>query len=418
MADQTIQPPKEAFRLSMLLYDQRYRSMTIQIVVLILVLLGLGWLANNARINLADLGKPIKFDFLGETASYDINQRLIDYESTDSHGRATLVGLLNTLLVAFMGCVTATVIGVVGGVLRLSNNWLVSRLMTLYVEIFRNIPVLLWILVCMFTFTALAPHPRTFRGENSESSMLFWDSVAITNRGIYLPEPLFTRPLGDIDIGIFNISIELIVLLALIFGGIFFARRNNARANAIQAETGVRPTTTWVNAAAIVIPSLIALLALGFYAGKPELTGFNFSGGINMNASLIGLWLGLSLYTGTYIVEAVRSGIQAVSKGQSEAAFALGIKPSHTMTLVILPQAMRVIIPQLISQYLNLTKNSSLAIAIGYMDLVSTLGGITLNQTGREMESMLFLMAIYLTISLTISGVMNLYNNRVKLVER
>ena len=418
MADQTFQPPKETFRLSMLLYDQRYRSMTIQIVVLVLVLLGLGWLANNARINLAELGKPIKFDFLGETASYDINQRLIEYESTDTHGRATLVGLLNTLLVAFMGCVTATVIGVVGGVLRLSNNWLVSRLMTLYVEIFRNIPVLLWILVCMFTFTALAPHPRSFRGENAESSLLFWDSVAITNRGVYIPEPLFTRPLGDIDIGIFKISIELLVLLALLIGGIWFARWNNARADKIQADTGDRPTTVWMNAAAIVLPSLIALVALGFYVGKPELAGFNFRGGINMNASLIGLWLGLSLYTGTYIVEAVRSGIQAVSKGQSEAAFALGIKPNHTMTLVILPQAMRVIIPQLISQYLNLTKNSSLAIAIGYMDLVSTLGGITLNQTGREMESMLMLMAIYLTISLTISGVMNWYNNRVKLVER
>ncbi len=418
MADQTIQPPKETFRLSMLLYDQRYRALTIQIIVLILVLLGFFWLANNARINLAALGKPIRFDFLGDTASYDINQRLIEYQSTDSHGRATLVGLLNTLLVAFMGCVTATVIGVVGGVLRLSNNWLVSRLMTLYVEIFRNIPVLLWILVCMFTFTALAPHPRTFRGENAESSLLFWDSVAITNRGVYIPEPLFSRPLGDIDIGIFKISIELILLLALIFGGIMFARWNNARADKVQADTGSRPSTGWMNAAAIVLPSLVALVALGFYVGKPALSGFNFQGGINMNASLIGLWLGLSLYTGTYIVEAVRSGIQAVSKGQSEAAFALGIKPNRTMSLVILPQAMRVIIPQLISQYLNLTKNSSLAIAIGYMDLVSTLGGVTLNQTGREMEAMLMLMAIYLAISLTISGVMNWYNNRVKLVER
>ena len=411
-------PPRESFRLSMLLYDQRYRSLTIQIVVLILVLLGFFWLANNARINLAALGKPIRFDFLSDTASYDINQRLIEYQSTDSHGRATLVGLLNTLLVAFMGCITATIIGVVGGVLRLSNNWLVSRLMTLYVEVFRNIPVLLWILVCMFTFTALAPHPRSFRGENAESSMLFWDSVAITNRGVYIPEPLFSRPLGDIDIGIFKISIELLLLLALLVGGILFARWNTARADQVQADTGTRPTTVWMNAAAIVVPPLVLLIALGFYVGKPELTGFNFSGGINMNAPLIGLWLGLSLYTGTYIVEAVRSGIEAVNKGQSEAAFALGIKPTQTMSLVILPQAMRVIIPQLISQYLTLTKNSSLAVAVGYMDLVPTLGGITINQTGREMEAILFLMAIYLTISLSISGVMNWYNSRVKLVER
>ena len=418
MADQTMQPPKESFRLSMLLYDQRYRSLTIQVIVLMAFLLAFFWLANNAATNLAALGKPIRFDFLSDTASYDINQRLIEYKSTDSHGRATLVGLLNTLLVAFMGCVTATIIGVVGGVLRLSKNWLVSRLMTLYVEIFRNVPVLLWILVCMFTFTALAPQPRAFRGENPEATMKLWDSVAITNRGVYIPEPLFSRPLGDIDIGIFKISIELLVLLALLAGGILFARWNNARANRMQEETGERPSTFWMNTAAIVVPPIVALVALGFYVGKPELAGFNFRDGINMNASLIALWLGLSLYTGTYIVEAVRSGIEAVSKGQSEAAFALGIKPNRTMSLVILPQALRVIIPQLISQYLNLTKNSSLAIAIGYMDLVSTLGGITLNQTGREMESVLLLMAIYLTISLMISASMNWYNNRVKLVER
>ncbi|RZW01133.1 MAG: ABC transporter permease subunit [Rhodobacteraceae bacterium] len=418
MADAAIMPPKESFRLSMLIYDQRYRSLTIQVIVLILVLSGVFWLANNAATNLAALGKPIRFDFLSDTASYDINQRLIDYQSTDSHGRATLVGLLNTLLVAFMGCVTATVIGVFGGVLRLSNNWLVARIMALYVEIFRNVPVLLWILVCMFTFTALAPHPRSFRGDDATSSMYFNDSVAITNRGVYIPEPLFTRPLGDIDIGIFKISIELLVLLGLLLGGILFARWNNARADRVQAATGLRPKTLWPNLAAIVVPPIVALIALGFYVGKPELTGFNFTGGINMNASLIALWLGLSLYTGTYIVEAVRSGIEAVSKGQTEAAFALGIKPNRTMRLVILPQALRVIIPQLISQYLNLTKNSSLAIAIGYMDLVSTLGGITLNQTGREMESILLLMAIYLTISLMISVTMNWYNNRVKLVER
>ncbi len=402
----------------MLLYDQRYRALTIQVIVLMAVLSGVFWLASNASTNLAALGKPIRFDFLDDTASYDINQRLIEYSSTDSHGRATLVGLLNTLLVAFMGCVTATIIGVVGGVLRLSNNWLVARLMTLYVEIFRNIPVLLWILVCMFTFTALAPQPREFRGENPEATMNLWDSVAITNRGIYVPEPLFNRPLGDIDIGIFKISIELLALMAVLFGGILFSRWNTARANKVQADTGERPSTLLMNAGAIIVPPILLLIALGFYVGKPELAGFNFKGGINMNASLIALWLGLSLYTGTYIVEAVRSGIQAVSKGQSEAAAALGIRSGRTMSLVILPQALRVIIPQLTSQYLNLTKNSSLAIAIGYMDLVSTLGGITLNQTGREMETILMTMAIYLTISLSISFGMTRFEKRVKLVER
>lgn len=417
MADQSI-PPHEPFRLSMLLYDVRYRSLTIQTIVLILFLLGFFWLARNAVTNLAALGKPIRFDFLFSTAGYDINQVLVEYSAQSTHLRATFVGLLNTLLVAAMGCLTATVIGVIGGVLRLSNNWIVSRLMAAYVEIFRNVPVLLWIFVCMFSFTAIAPHPRAFRGENPDASMLLWDSVAITNRGAYIPEPLFSRPLGDLNLGIFNVSIELLVLLAVLIGGIIFARRNNARADKLQAQTGLRPNTVWANAAAIVVPPILVLIALGFYLGKPALQGFNFTGGINMSAQLIALWLGLSLYTGTYIVEAVRSGIQAVSKGQFEASAALGLRPGRTMSLVILPQALRVIIPQLISQYLNLTKNSSLAIAVGYMDLVSTLGGITLNQTGREMEAILLLMAIYLTISLSISLVMNWYNSRVKLVER
>lgn len=414
----TSAPPKESFNLSMLIYDSRYRGVTIQVFVLFLFLSAFFWLANNAVENLAALGKPLKFNFLSETAGYDINQRLIDYTSTDSHGRAVLVGLLNTLLVAFMGCVAATILGVIGGVLRLSSNWLVSRLVALYVEIFRNIPVLLWIFVCMFTLTAIAPAPRAFRGDNATASMLLNDSVAVTNRGIYFPEPLFSRPLGDLNLGIFNVSIELLVLLAVLVGSLFAMRWNNARANKIQVETGDRPNTLWVNVAIVLVPVLIVLIALGFHIGKPELKGFNFKGGINMSAPLLGLWLGLTLYTTTYIIEAVRSGIQAVSKGQSEAAFALGLRPGRTMSLVILPQALRVIIPQLISQYLNLTKNSSLAVAIGYMDLVSTLGGITLNQTGREMEAILMLMAIYLTISLTISASMNWYNNRVKLVER
>jgi general L-amino acid transport system permease protein len=402
----------------MLIYDARYRAMTIQITVLILFLLGFFWLANNAAQNLADLGKPIRFGFLSDTAGYDINQKLVEYTSQSSHLRATFVGLLNTLLVAFLGCTAATILGVIGGVLRLSKNWLISGLITLYVEIFRNVPVLLWIYVCMFSFTAIAPHPRSYRGENAESSMLFGESVAFTNRGIYIPEPLFSRPLGDINLGIFDVSLELIAICVVATLGLFCVSKNNKRATRVQALTGRRPTTIWANIALIIVPVVLVLIATGFYLGKPELSGFNFKGGINMSASLIGLWLGLTLYTTTYIIEAVRSGIQAVNKGQSEAAFALGMRPGKTMNLVVLPQAMRIIIPQLISQYLNLTKNSSLAVAIGYMDLVSTLGGITLNQTGREMETILLLMAIYLTISLLISALMNWYNDRVKLVER
>jgi len=414
-------PPGQGFQLSQLLYDTRYRSMTIQIVALILILMCFGWLINNTVVNLANLGKEIQFKFLGESAGYDINQRLLEYNSTDTHLRAAFIGLLNTLLLAFMGCVTATVVGVLVGVLRLSKNWLVARVMTVYIEIFRNVPVLLWIIVVFSIMIEVMSPPSAFR--KGEASMIFNESVAITNRGVYVPEALFSRSLGDIhffgDSSLrFDVSLDLIAFLVVLFAGIYAARRVRLRADKIQSETGERPTTWWQRLALIFVPAIILLSVLGFHLGYPELKGFNFKGGTYMRNSLIALWIALSLYTAAFIAENVRAGIQAVSKGQSEAAFALGISPSRTMNLVILPQALRIIIPPLISQYLNLTKNTSLAIAVGYMDLTGTLMGITLNQTGREMETLLLGMAVYLGISLLISAVMNWYNNSVKLVER
>jgi general L-amino acid transport system permease protein len=411
----------QGFKMSQLLYDTRYRSMTIQIVALILILMAFGWLINNTVVNLANLGKEIQFKFLGEPAGYDINQRLLDYNSQDSHLRAGFIGLLNTLLLAFLGCVTATVVGVFVGVLRLSNNWLVARVMTIYIEVFRNIPVLLWIIVIFSIMIEVMPPPSEFR--SGAASMLLNDSVAITNRGVYIPEPLFSRSLGDIPLFgqsalRFDVSLDLMAFLIVLGAGIYGAMRVKRRADKIQSETGVRPTTWWQRLALIFVPAILLLLALGFYLGYPELKGFNFKGGTYMRNSLIALWLALSLYTAAFIAENVRAGIQAVSKGQSEAAFALGISQGRTMNLVVLPQALRIIIPPLISQYLNLTKNTSLAIAVGYMDMTGTLMGITLNQTGREMETLLMGMAVYLAISLIISGIMNWYNNSVKLVER
>ncbi|MDA9780328.1 ABC transporter permease subunit [Amylibacter sp.] len=414
-------PSKQGFRFSQLLYDTRYRSMTIQIVALIGILLFFGWLISNTAANLATLGKPIQFKFLGEPASYDINQRLLDYTSRDTHLRAGLMGLLNTLVLAFMGCVTATVIGVAIGVMRLSKNWLVAKVMTLYIELFRNIPVLLWIIIVFSIMIETMPMPRDFR--SGEASMMLYDSMAITNRGVYVPEPLFSRSLGDWNLfGTsslrFGISLDLLVILFTLFSGMFVSKRIKQKADKIQNETGIRPTTWWKRLSIILVPVLIVLWVLGFYLGYPELKGFNFKGGTYLRNSLIALWVALSLYTAAFIAENVRSGIQAVAKGQSEAAFALGITPSRTMSLIILPQALRIIIPPVISQFLNLTKNSSLAIAVGYMDLTGTLMGITLNQTGRELETVLMGMAIYLIISLAISSVMNWYNNSVKLVER
>jgi general L-amino acid transport system permease protein len=416
-------PPKAAFKLSMLIYDTRYRSITFQVIAMIGFLTLIGWLFNNTAQNLADLGKQPSFGFLFQPSGYDINQRLIEYNSQSPHLRAAFVGLLNTLLVAVMGCATATIIGVIVGVLRLSKNWLVAKVMTLYVEIIRNVPVLLWIVLTMAVLIETMPSPREFRGENPAASMYLFDSVAVTNRGVYIPEPLFSRSLGDLhlfgDSALnFNISLDLWLIIAVLIGGFFASSLIRKRADRIQEATGERPVTWYLRLGVIVVPLLITLAALGFHLGYPELKGFNFQGGTHMRNSLIALWLALSLYTAAFISEIVRAGILAIDKGQTEAAAALGMRPTMIMRLVVLPQALRVIIPPLISQYLNLTKNSSLAIAVGYMDITGTLMGITLNQTGRELETVLLGMLIYLTISLLISLVMNWYNERVKLVER
>ena len=416
-------PPKEGFQLSQLIYDTRYRSMTIQIVALIGFMLLIGWLISNTAQNLADLGKEPSFRFLSEPAGYDINQRLLEYDSQDSHLRAAFIGLLNTLLVAVMGCITATIIGVVVGVLRLSKNWLVSRLTAVYVEMFRNVPVLLWIVFIMAVLIETLPAPRAFRGETPEATMSLNDTVAVTNRGVYVPEPLFSRGLGDVHLFgssslRFDVSLDLLAVLLVLGLGVYASSRIKKRADAIQESTGDRPTTWYLRLGVVVVPVVVLLYALGFHLGYPELKGFNFKGGTHLRNSLIALWLALSLYTAAFIAEIVRAGIMAINQGQTEAAAALGLRQNRIMNLVILPQALRVIIPPLISNYLNLTKNTSLAIAVGYMDITGTLGGITLNQTGRELETLLLLMLCYLIISLSISAVMNWYNESVKLRER
>ncbi len=404
MADQTAS--QKSFRLGMLLYDSRYRSMTIQVIALILFMLAIGWLVSNAASNLAALGKPLSFRFLSQPASYDINQKIIEYDSTMSHGRAALVGILNTLLVAVLGCITATFIGVTAGVLRLSNNWIISRLMTVYIEAVRNVPVLLWILLTMAVLIETLPKISTFRGDDPSSSLILWESVAITNAGIFVPSPVF---------GTGSMFVVITFLLSLVAMWVF-GRWSKAR----QAETGQILPNFWIKLGLFIVPSLVMFYIMGqpITLQYPEMGRFRFAGGYVIRNSLIALWLALSIYTGAFIAEAVRAGIQAVSKGQSEAAFALGLQPGRTMSLVVLPQALRVIIPPMISQYLNLTKNSSLAIAVGYMDVTGTLGGITLNQTGREMESLILLMACYLTISITVSIGMNWYNESIKMKER
>ena len=398
-------PPRESFRLSMLINDTRYRSMTFQAITLLALIVALAYLLNNLFTNLAAAGLNISYDFLGDPAGYDINQALVPYDSQSPHSQAALVGILNTLLVAFLACVTATVLGVIAGVLRLSNNWLVSKLMSFYVEIFRNIPVLIWIVIIFTIMIAVLPGPREFRGDDPSATMVL-GAFAFTNRGIYIPAPVW-GPGSLVVVATFIASIV----------GVFAYRRY---ATNLLYETGRLLPMGWPSLAILFVPTLVMFFIMGSPIGLdiPELKGFNFSGGIKIGGPLIALWFALSIYTGAFIAENVRAGIQAVSKGQTEAAGALGLRPGRIMNLVVLPQALRVIIPPLISQYLNITKNSSLAIAVGYADITATLGGITLNQTGRAIECVLLLMLFYLTISLAISAIMNVYNKSVALKER
>lgn len=401
----TSDAPHDAFRLGQLIYDTRYRSLTIQTVAFILLIALAFWLVSNTVQNLSALGKDISFGYLDTRAGYDINQRLIPYSSDSTHARAALVGILNTLLVAFLGCIAATIVGVLAGVARLSKNWIVARLMTVYVEGFRNVPLLLWIIAIFAVLTESTSAPRDFR-EGGDATMLLFDSAAITNRGVYVPAPVW---------GEGSAVVVVVFLISLV--GIWAWRRY---AHDRQERSGEQLPVFPVSLGLLFLPAILAWLIMGrpITLDYPELGGFNFTGGLQLRNSLIALWLALSLYTGAFIAEIVRGGILAIGKGQTEAAYALGIRPGKTMELVILPQAMRVIVPPLISQYLNLTKNSSLAIAVGYMDVRSTLGGISINQTGRELEGMLLLGGFYLLVSLVISGVLNIYNNRIKLKER
>lgn len=393
-------------RIGQLLSDTRYRARTLQVIAGCLLLLFIGWLTTNTLSNLETLGKPLSFSFLWDKAGYDINQRLITYSPDDTHLRAAFTGLMNTLIIAVFGCLAATVLGLFIGIARLSSNEGLARLARVYVEIFRNVPLLLWLLLIFALITETLPPPNAFRGDTQAAAMIFNDSVAVTNRGIFAPYVSFASDYFG------RALFALFVLLGVVS---LWASRF---ASTQQARTGRRPKVFPPLLALWLIAPAILVALSGPSVTFPELKGFNFQGGLHLRTSLIALWLALSLYTAAFIAEIVRSGILAVSTGQKEAAAALGLRPSQTMRLIVLPQALRIIIPPMISNYLNLTKNSSLAIAVGYMDLTGTLMGITLNQTGRELETVLLGMSFYLCVSLTISIVLNVYNARVQLRER
>ncbi|MCB1791327.1 MAG: amino acid ABC transporter permease [Gammaproteobacteria bacterium] len=375
-----------------------FRAVLFQVLLVLGILAFGGFLLDNTLRNMEQRGITTGFGFLSNEAGFGILQSLIAYDETYTYGRTFLVGLLNTLLVAGLGIVFATLLGFFIGVARLSHNWLVARLATIYIEAFRNIPLLLQIMFWYFAVLRPLPGPR--------QSLGMGDSVFLNNRGLFLP-----KPVADDGFGV--VLVALMIALVAVFLMVRWARRR-------QEETGRQfPVVSLGLLVVVGLPLLVFWLSgKPMHWEYPELKGFNFRGGLEVIPELAALVLALSIYTGAFIAEAVRSGIQAVSHGQTEAAFALGLRPRVTLKLVIIPQAMRVIIPQLTSQYLNLTKNSSLATAIGYPDLVNVFAGTTLNQTGQAVEVIAMTMGVYLLISLVISMFMNWYNKRKLLVER
>ena len=375
-----------------------FRAAVFQIL-LVLGILGFGYyLFSNTLQNMESRGITTGFGFLSNEAGFGILKSLIEYDETHTYGRTFLVGLLNTLLVAGLGIFFATFIGFFMGIARLSPNWLIARLATVYIETFRNIPLLLQIMFWYFAVLRPLPRPR--------QSLSLGDAVFLNNRGLFVPEPVPEDGFG-------LVGLAMVIAIAAV---VFIARWAHRR----QDETGQQFPIWSVGFGLILgVPLLVFWLSGSpMHLEYPALKGFNFRGGMEVIPELAALTLALSIYTGAFIAEAVRSGIMSVTHGQTEAAYALGLRPRVTLKLVIIPQAMRVIIPQLTSQYLNLTKNSSLATAIGYPDLVNVFAGTTLNQTGQAVEVIAMTMGVYLTISLLISMFMNWYNKRKMLVER
>ena len=379
--------------------NKKYRSVFIQIITMVVLFAVLGLIGKNVATNLEIAGKDFSFGFLNYPAGYDITfQPFIPYTPTDTHFDAAIIGILNTLLVAVSGVILASILGFTMGILRLSNNWLISRLVYVFLEFTRNVPILLHILFVHSIFLYVFPVPKR--------AISISDTFFFSNRGIQIPSPVFEDGFG---------YVWTVLLIAIAIVAVFVYR-----AKKIQDETGkIYPVLTISLAILFCLPLLTFFVSGAPLSWEiPALKGFNFKGGTSIKPEYLALTFALSYYTSCFIAEIVRGGILAISHGQSEAADALGLSPNRTLQLVVIPQALRVIIPPLASQYLNLTKNSSLAIAIGYMDVVATIGGISLMQTGKEMETMIIVLLTYLFFSLIISGFMNWFNSRMSLVER
>jgi general L-amino acid transport system permease protein len=378
--------------------DQKFRSLFYQILVVGLFAFGLYYLMTTTAYNLEKRNIATGWRFLSNPAGFDISfSPFLDYKATDTHLKVYFVGLLNTLLISFCGCIAATILGFIVGVMRLSSNWLLSKTAYCYVEFCRNIPLILQIILW---YTILLQMPLI------KQSKEIGKGFFVTNRGLYSPRPIYEEGFG----------IVFVVFILTVIASFFIRRWSKKR----QETTGQQFPVLWTSLSLIVFLPLIVFFISGspMSLGYPALKGFNFKGGMVIRPEFIAMFLALSIYTGAFISETVRSGILSVTKGQREASGALGLKPNWIMRLIVIPQALRVIVPPLTSQYLNLTKNSSLGIVVGYADLVHGFGGISLNQTGQAIECMVIVMATYLTISLIISLFMNIYNRSIQFKEK
>jgi len=387
-------PPKVS-----LIYDPKVRSIAYQVVLCAAIVFLAYSAVRNAADNLARAHIASGLGFWNQTAGFDISQTLIEYSAqAGTYGRAFWVGLLNTLLVAVLGIFFATIVGFIVGIARLSKNWLVGKIATSYVELIRNVPLLLQLLFWYNAVLKALPGTR--------ESLAIPGGGFLNNRGLFLPQPVF-EPAARFAL------IALVLGVVAAIGYRVWARRR-------QMRTGQQAPVLWVTLGLVIALPLVVLALSGFPVSFnfPEAGRFNMRGGMEMLPEFMALLFGLVIYTAAFIAEVVRAGIRSVSKGQTEAAYSLGLRPGPTLRLVVIPQAMRVIIPPLTSQYLNLTKNSTLAVAIGYPDLVQIFAGTVLNQTGQAVEVIVITMAVYLTISLVTSALMNLYNRRMALAER
>ncbi|SMM98839.1 Glutamate Aspartate transport system permease protein GltJ (TC 3.A.1.3.4) [uncultured Candidatus Thioglobus sp.] len=376
------------------LYNNKVRAFLFQLTVLLAIIYLTYGAIGNLFENIESRGIQTGFGFLEAESGFDIAEYLIDYSSSSTNLRVFYVGLINTIFVSLIGIFFATIIGLIIGIARLSNNWLIAKLAGGYIELFRNIPILLQILFWYNLALASFPSPK--------QSFELFGAVFVNLRGIYMPKPIATE-------GVIWVVVALIVgiVLKLLIKRYFNNKRD---------KTGIETNTLGYSLLLIVGLPVIVYLLLGspVHFDYPALTGFNFKGGMSLSPEFLSLVFALSVYTATYIAEAIRSGIESVSTGQKEAALAMGLTQKQSLKLVILPQALKVAIPPIINQYLNLTKNSSLAAAIGYSELVSVFAGTVLNQVGQAIEIILMTMAVYLTISLVISLILNIVNRKLR----